>query len=119
VPSWAVIVGGNDDWMIRMKKITKTIVGVILIILGLVALLTPLSPGSWLILVGLELLGLRILLEGKLLAWAKARPGSKLAHTLCKVLRVKERAPRAAGTRRRRLGRRREMSCPEDKKVVQ
>jgi hypothetical protein len=33
-----------------MKRITKRIVGVVLIILGLAALLTPLSPGSWLIL---------------------------------------------------------------------
>jgi hypothetical protein len=45
--------------MMGMRKLTRTVVGVVLIILGLAALLTPLSPGSWLILIGLEFLGLR------------------------------------------------------------
>jgi hypothetical protein len=76
-----------------MRKVTKKIVGVILIILGLAALLTPLSPGSWLILVGLELLGLRILLEDKLLAWAQARPNGRLARLICRVLRIRKRDP--------------------------
>ena len=48
-------------------KIKKTI-GVILVLVGLVALLTPLTPGSWLIFVGLELLGLRFLLWDKIRA---------------------------------------------------
>ncbi len=42
-----------------MKVIIKKIVGVILIIVGLFALLTPFTPGSWLALIGLELLGIR------------------------------------------------------------
>ena len=42
-------------------KIKKTIGG-ILVLIGLAALLTPFTPGSWLIFVGLELLGLRFLL---------------------------------------------------------
>jgi hypothetical protein len=40
----------------------KPIVGVLCIVLGLLALVTPLTPGSWLALVGLELLGLSQLL---------------------------------------------------------
>ena len=77
--------------MIRMKKIIRTVVGVILIVLGFVALVTPLSPGSWLILVGLELLGLRILLRDKLLAWAKTHPNSVSAKIICRFLRIRER----------------------------
>ena len=42
-------------------KIKKTS-GVILVLVGLIALLTPFTPGSWLIFVGFELLGLRFLL---------------------------------------------------------
>ena len=42
-----------------MKTILKKTLGVILIIVGLAALLTPLTPGSWLALIGLELLGIR------------------------------------------------------------
>ena len=38
----------------------KKILGVALIMLGVLALLTPLTPGSWLIFVGLGLLGVRI-----------------------------------------------------------
>jgi hypothetical protein len=50
-----------------MKTIVKKAVGIILVIVGLVALLTPLTPGSWLALIGLELLGVRMLIERKLL----------------------------------------------------
>jgi hypothetical protein len=42
-----------------MKEIIKKVIGVILIIVGLAALLTPFTPGSWLALLGLELLGIR------------------------------------------------------------
>ena len=49
----------------------KKAVGVILILLGLVALITPLTPGSWLAFIGLELLGVRILLSDKLKFWKK------------------------------------------------
>jgi len=80
-----------------MKQIAKKILGVLLIIVGFVALVTPLSPGSWLILVGLELLGLRILLRDKLLAWARARPGGRLARVICRLLCVR---PRDGGTKR-------------------
>lgn len=73
-----------------MKQITKKVVGVILIILGLAALLTPLTPGSWLIPIGLELLGLRILLQDRLLRWARARPNSKLARVVCRLLCIRE-----------------------------
>jgi len=58
-----------------MRRIIKKTIGVVLVILGLVALLTPLTPGSWLIPIGLELLGLRILLADKLVAWGQAHPG--------------------------------------------
>jgi hypothetical protein len=42
-----------------VKSIIKKTIGVILIIIGLIALFTPLTPGSWLALIGLELLGIR------------------------------------------------------------
>ena len=50
-----------------MKKILRKILGVILIIVGLAALLTPLTPGSWLALIGLELLGVHLLVFEKFL----------------------------------------------------
>ena len=50
-----------------MKVITKKIIGVILIIVGLLALFTPFTPGSWVALIGLELLGIRKFLFRKLL----------------------------------------------------
>ena len=42
-----------------MKIIIKKVIGVILIIYGIFALLTPFTPGSWLALIGMELLGIR------------------------------------------------------------
>ena len=50
-----------------MKSIIKKIIGVILIIIGLAALFTPLTPGSWLALIGLELLGIRMVFFKKFL----------------------------------------------------
>lgn len=44
----------------------KKIVGVILIIIGFLALVTPFTPGSWLIFVGLELLGIRLAVWDKI-----------------------------------------------------
>ena len=44
---------------------TKKMAGIILILVGLASLLTPLTPGSWLAIIGLELLGIRILLFDK------------------------------------------------------
>ena len=48
-----------------VKNILKKTVGVILIIYGLVALVTPFTPGSWLALIGLEMLGFGFLLENR------------------------------------------------------
>lgn len=50
-------------------------VGVVLIGIGLFALFTPLTPGSWLIFVGLGFFGVRILFWEKIAAWVKNRFG--------------------------------------------
>ncbi len=47
----------------------KKVVGVILVVIGLLALVTPFTPGSWLIFVGLELLGV------ELIFWDKIKKG--------------------------------------------
>ncbi len=46
-------------------KIKKT-VGVILMIIGFAALITPLTPGSWFIFIGLEFLGFDLLFWKKI-----------------------------------------------------
>jgi membrane protein implicated in regulation of membrane protease activity len=51
-----------------MLRALKIALGVFLIVIGVIALLTPLTPGSWLALIGLEILGLRIILERKLIS---------------------------------------------------
>ena len=59
-----------------MKKVVKKIIGIVLIIVGLLALFTPFTPGSWMALIGLELLGLvgiRMLIERALLLKGKRR----------------------------------------------
>jgi hypothetical protein len=53
-------------------RIAKMFLGAILLVIGLVALLTPLTPGSWLIFVGLELLGIRLIVwdkSGRIRKW--------------------------------------------------
>jgi HAD superfamily hydrolase (TIGR01509 family) len=51
---------------IKNLNIWKKILGVTLVFLGFLALITPLTPGSWLAVIGLELLGLRVLFFDKL-----------------------------------------------------
>jgi len=51
-----------------MRRALKIALGIVLIILGVLALLTPLTPGSWLALIGLEILGLRLLIERKIIS---------------------------------------------------
>ncbi|MEN6576428.1 MAG: hypothetical protein ABFD90_08800 [Phycisphaerales bacterium] len=84
-----------------MKRTARTIVGVILIVLGFLALVTPFSPGSWLILIGLEFLGLRILLENKLWEWTAARPESRARRAIRKVLCLRRREARERARRDR------------------
>jgi len=56
---------------IRDRQKIKKVVGVILILFGLAAFFTPLTPGSWLAIIGLELLGVRILFFDRLKFWKK------------------------------------------------
>ena len=51
-----------------MKSAFKKVSGLVLMIIGFVALFTPFTPGSWFIFVGLELLGVRILFWDKIKA---------------------------------------------------
>ncbi len=48
-----------------MFSLAKKIIGAVLILLGLLALVTPLTPGSWLIFIGLELIGIRFMFDPK------------------------------------------------------
>ncbi len=74
-----------------MKKITRKVVGVVLILVGFLSLVTPATPGAWLILIGLEFLGLRLLLHDKLVAWAEARPDTRLERVIRALLRAEDR----------------------------
>jgi len=51
-----------------MSKILRIAIGITLIVLGVLALLTPLTPGSWLALIGLEILGVRRVIQRRLLS---------------------------------------------------
>jgi len=63
----------------NFKVITrkKKILGIVLIILGFLALITPFSPGSWLLFIGLELLGFRIVFKDKFFSFLKNRSKKK------------------------------------------
>ncbi|MSR78996.1 MAG: hypothetical protein EXS59_02515 [Candidatus Taylorbacteria bacterium] len=51
----------------------KKLAGVVLIIVGFLALITPLTPGSWLIFVGLELLGFDLIFWTKIKEWFRKK----------------------------------------------
>ena len=82
-----------------MKKIIKIPIGIICIILGFLALITPATPGSWLILIGLEILGLGFLLEGRLARFLKGKNKERFENFM-KKFRKKERTPPSESDRR-------------------
>ena len=49
-----------------LKNILKKTLGVIFIVWGLIALVTPFTPGSWLAIIGLQMVGLGFLLENRI-----------------------------------------------------
>jgi hypothetical protein len=49
-----------------VKNILKKIIGVIFIVWGVIALVTPFTPGSWLGIIGLQMLGWGFLLENRI-----------------------------------------------------
>lgn len=54
--------------------VLKRLLGVLCLLVGLFALVTPFTPGSWLALVGIELLGLSFLLPNWInIPWEKAK----------------------------------------------
>ena len=84
------------------KKVLRIVVGIFLLLLGLAALLTPFTPGSWLALVGLEFLGLRVLLRNWVCARARAKPQSRFWRAACRVFSLGHRDPAKRKRRRRR-----------------
>ena len=52
-------------------KIVKKAFGLVLIFIGLFALVTPMTPGAWLIFIGAELLGWKFFLNHRLTLWLR------------------------------------------------
>jgi hypothetical protein len=73
-----------------MRRILRIILGIVLIILGVLALLTPFSPGSWLALIGLEILGLRLLFQRKFLSLLPHKYRGKVRNLLNRRLRKRQ-----------------------------
>lgn len=61
------------DRLRDLNPVLKKVFGVIFVLLGFLALITPLTPGSWLALIGFELLGIRLLFIDKITAWLRSR----------------------------------------------
>jgi uncharacterized protein YqgC (DUF456 family) len=49
----------------QMKLTLKRIVGILLIVVGILGMILPIMPGVWLIPVGLQLLGWRLVINRK------------------------------------------------------
>jgi hypothetical protein len=62
------------------KQKYKKIIGVVFIIIGFTALLTPFTPGSWLIFTGLGILGFKMLWWDKIKSRLKRR--QNISHPL-------------------------------------
>jgi uncharacterized protein YqgC (DUF456 family) len=63
-----------------MFRTLKIILGIFLIVVGLIALVTPLTPGAWLGLVGLELVGFGFLIPKRIRKLWKAHAVEEVSH---------------------------------------
>lgn len=52
-----------------LLHILKTVLGGILVLVGFIALITPFTPGSWLVILGAELLGFRLIFARQFWKW--------------------------------------------------
>ncbi len=59
------------------KPLWKKIAGVLLIIIGVLALITPFTPGAWLAFIGFELIGVRLLAWDRVKNWLLNRKAVK------------------------------------------
>jgi hypothetical protein len=64
-------------WMRTFNPRLKMLIGLFFIALGLLALITPLTPGSWLVFIGLEFIGIRILAWRRLAQWLREWRGNR------------------------------------------
>lgn len=61
----------------RLKKVwiespkVRKVAGVVLVIIGLLSIVTPFTPVGFLLVVGLEILGVRLIVQDKLKNWFK------------------------------------------------
>ncbi len=55
-----------------LKPVMKKPLGVALMLIGLLALVTPLTPGAWLIFAGLELFGFRMAAWDRMKTWIRS-----------------------------------------------
>jgi len=57
----------REQWTMIKKDYPRIrfTIGIIFIIIGLLALVTPFTPGSWIALIGLELIGIRLMWKNK------------------------------------------------------
>lgn len=65
------------DWVRTLDPRLRMLIGILFIALGLLALVTPLTPGSWLVFVGLELIGFRLAIWHNITAWWTGRKDSE------------------------------------------
>lgn len=61
------------------KSFWKKVAGVLLILIGVIALITPFTPGAWLAFIGFELLGVRLLAWDRVKDWFLNRKTKKEA----------------------------------------
>lgn len=70
-----------------MSSFFRKIIGIVLIVLGALALLTPFTPGSWLIFIGLGFLGFRLVSEDGKLSLSELK--KKLKNKLSRILKFR------------------------------
>jgi hypothetical protein len=70
-----------------MKKPLRIGIGILLMVLGILAALTPCSPGSWLALIGLEVLGIRLLFQRKLMLLLPAKYRKRVEYRIERIYR--------------------------------
>ena len=82
------------------KPKTKKLIGSVIIVLGIIAMILPVVPGAWIVIIGLEIFGVKLIFLDRIKAWMKKNSSGtfsavfKRCHNITKYLHISKNSRR-------------------------
>ena len=82
------------------KPKTKKLIGSIIIFLGIIAMILPVVPGAWIVIIGLEIFGVKLVFLDRIKVWMKKNSSGTFSgvfrryHNITKDLHISKKTKR-------------------------